>query len=144
MKKEFNIVGLDCGHCALTLEKYLEKINGVKQCNINFSTSKLFLEIEDDCYRETIKQIFKTAKQVNPDVCISENKDESLNIGVFDICLYVFGLLIGFIVILCQLSPELYYVLLTLSALCMGYKTYWKAILQLRYLKVKKYSGSHS
>ena len=27
MKKELNIVGLDCGHCALTLEKYLQKID---------------------------------------------------------------------------------------------------------------------
>ena len=26
MKKEFNIKGLDCGHCAMTLEKYLEKL----------------------------------------------------------------------------------------------------------------------
>ena len=59
MKKEYNIIGLDCGHCALTLEKYLEKVKGVKSCNINFSTSKLFLEIDDENSRSIIKEIFK-------------------------------------------------------------------------------------
>ena len=26
MKKEYNIIGLDCANCALTLEKYLQKV----------------------------------------------------------------------------------------------------------------------
>ena len=51
MKKELNIVGLDCGHCALTLEKYLQKIDGVKECNVNFTTSKIFLDLDDDKYK---------------------------------------------------------------------------------------------
>ena len=34
MKKEYNIIGLDCGHCALTLEKYLQRIKGVKNATI--------------------------------------------------------------------------------------------------------------
>ena len=62
MKKEYNIVGLDCGHCALTLEKYLQKVNGVNECSINFSTSKLFLEIDDEKHREVLKDIYKTIR----------------------------------------------------------------------------------
>ena len=60
MKKELNVIGLDCGHCALTLEKYLEKVDGVKSCNINFSTSKIFIETEDDNFRAVFKNIVKT------------------------------------------------------------------------------------
>ena len=29
MKKEYNIIGLDCANCALTLEKYLQKVKVV-------------------------------------------------------------------------------------------------------------------
>ena len=72
MKKEYNITGLDCGHCALTLEKYLQKVDGVISAKINFSTSKLSLEIDDSRVHETLKKINKTIKQVNPDVKISQ------------------------------------------------------------------------
>ena len=89
MKKEYNISGLDCGYCALTLEKYLEKIDGVKTCNVNFSTSKIFLDIEDDKVKLTIKEIFKVTKQVNPDVKISENKDIDNKLKLYDIILYI-------------------------------------------------------
>ena len=79
MKKEYNITGLDCGHCALTLEKYLQKVDGVISASINPFTSKLYLEIEDDKVLSTIKNINKTIKQVNPDVKISQGHDHSFD-----------------------------------------------------------------
>lgn len=138
MKKEYNIIGLDCGHCALTLEKYLERVKGVKSCTINFSTSKLFLEIEDDNSKGIIKEIFKTAKQVNPDVKITEEESNSSSIKLYDIILYVIGLIIGVVVLFVPMSKWLFYTLLVISALLMGYKTYLKAILQLRHLKINE------
>lgn len=138
MKKEYNIVGLDCGHCALTLEKYLQKVDGVKECTINFSTSKLFIEFEEGKFKETWKRIVTTTKQVNPDVKISEDKNESNSIKIFDIILYVIGLLLGIIVIFVPLGNILYYSLLIISAILMGYKTYLKAILQLRYFRINE------
>jgi len=138
MKKEYNIIGLDCGHCALTLEKYLQKIKGVKECNINFSTSKLFIDIEDENSKLIIKEIFKTAKQVNPDVTITEEKETTNNIRLYDIILYVVGLFVGLIVIFVPLKSILFYIMLVVSALLMGYKTYYKAIVQLRYLKINE------
>lgn len=138
MKKEYNIVGLDCGHCALTLEKYLQKVEGVKSCNINFSTSKLFLEIDDTNSREIIKNIFKTTKQVNPSVKITENKENDTGIGLVDIILYSIGIIVGLIVIFAKLPTVLYWIMLVASACLMGYKTYYKAILQLRLLKLNE------
>lgn len=138
MKKEYNIVGLDCGHCALTLEKYLQKVDGVKDCTINFSTSKLFVEFENDSIKDTWKRIVKTTKQVNPDVKITEERNESNSISVYDTILYVIGLLLGVIVIFVPLDDWLKYFLLITSALLMGYKTYLKAILQLRYFKINE------
>lgn len=138
MRKEYNIVGLDCGHCALTLEKYLEKVKGVKYCNVNFSTSKLFLELEDNDSKNIIREIFKTAKQVNPSVKITEDKDNSKKINIIDIILYVIGILIGVVVLLCSLGNVIKWVLLIVSVLLMGYKTYIKAILQLRNFKINE------
>ncbi len=138
MKKELNVIGLDCGHCALTLEKYLEKVDGVKSCNINFSTSKLFIEIEGDNFKTVFKNIIKTAKQVNPEVKITEEKQNGSSIRLSDIILYVIGLIIGIVVLIVDISPVLYWIMLVVSALLMGYKTYLKAILQLRHLKINE------
>lgn len=138
MKKEYNIVGLDCGHCALTLEKYLQKVDGVISCNINFSTSKLFLEIEDNKAKEIIKNIFKTTKQVNPSVKITENKENDNKVNYIDIFLYAIGIILGLVVIFAKLSTVWYWILLVTSALLMGYQTYIKAVLQLRLLKLNE------
>ena len=138
MKKELNVIGLDCGHCALTLEKYLEKVDGVKSCNINFSTSKIFIETEDDNFRAVFKNIVKTAKQVNPDVKITEEKQTGNNIRLYDIILYVTGLIMGIVVLFVDLHPVLFWCMLVVSALLMGYRTYIKAILQLRHLKINE------
>ena len=138
MKKELNVIGLDCGHCALTLEKYLEKVDGVKSCNINFSTSKIFIETEEDNFRTVFKNIIKTAKQVNPDVKITEEKQSGSNFRLSDIILYVIGVILGVVVIFVDLPVVLYWIMLVTSILLMGYRTYIKAVLQLRHLKINE------
>lgn len=138
MRKEYVITGLDCGHCALTLEKYLQKVDGVKDCNINFSTGRLFIEIDDVKSKEILKNVFRTTKQVNPDVKLSENNINSSNIKLYDIIMYIIGLILGLIVIFLPLDNILFYSLLTLSILCMGYKTYYKAIIQLRHFRINE------
>jgi Cd2+/Zn2+-exporting ATPase len=123
MKKELNVIGLDCGHCALTLEKYLEKVDGVKSCNINFSTSKLFIEVDDNSYKIVYKKIIKTAKQVNPDVKITETKESGNNIKVIDIILYLIGIVLGLVVLFVGMSAPLYWIVLMVSILCLRYKS---------------------
>jgi len=138
MKKEYNIVGLDCGHCALTLEKYLQKVEGVKECNINFSTSKLFIDVDDNNSRAIIKNIYKTAKQVNPDVTITEEQVNDNNIKLYDIILYSFGLILGVLCLVLNLNIVWHYIFMISSLILMGYKTYYKAVLQLRYFKINE------
>ena len=140
MKKEFNIVGLDCANCALTLEKYLQKVNGVNNASINFSTSKLYLDISDDDSKNVLKKISKTIRVVNPDVKISEEHNHDEHVGVFDICMYVFGILLGAIVIFVPLNKIVFWILMILSLLLLGYKTYYKAIIQLIHFKKNKSS----
>ncbi len=138
MKKEYNIVGLDCGHCALTLEKYLEKVSGVKSCSVNFTTSKLFLEIEDNNAKDIIKDIFRTTKEVNPSVKLTENKENRSEVNYIDGILFSIGIILGLFVIFLSLSPALYWIMLVSSALLMGYRTYFKALLQLKMGKINE------
>lgn len=137
MKKEYDIKGLDCGHCASTLEKYLSKVNGVNSCEINFATSKLYLDIEEENSAKIIKDIFKTTKTVNPDVKLQEQHEHvhDEKISFIDIILYVIGLIVGVIVIFVPMPKVLFYILLITALLLMGYKTYYKALLNLRHLK---------
>lgn len=136
MKKEFNIVGLDCAHCALTLEKYLQKIKGVNSCTINFSISKLYLDIDEENYKSVFKEIQKTIKVVDPDVKIFEEHTHDEHIGLFDIIMYSIGIILGLIVIFAPLSKVVYWILLIVALIAMGYKTYIKAVSQLIRLKL--------
>lgn len=138
MKKELNVIGLDCGHCALTLEKYLEKVDGVKSCNVNFSTSKIFIETDENNFRTVFKNIIKTAKQVNPEVKITEEKQNGSSFRLSDIILYVVGVIVGVVVLFVDMPPVLYWLMLIVSILLMGYRTYIKAVLQLRHLKINE------
>lgn len=140
MKVTYNIKGLDCAHCAMTLEKYLQKVSGVINASINFSTSKLYLEIEDDNAKNILKDIKRTAKKVNPDVILSDNNDNEFdnNIRISDIIMYVIGIILGVIVIFVHLNNILYWILLVISLICMGYRTYLKAVLQLSQLKLNE------
>lgn len=140
MKIVYNIKGLDCGHCALTLEKYLQKVDGVISASINFSTLKLYLEIEDNNSKSIIKDIKKTTKKVNPDVTLYENKDSDSDksISLADIIFYVCGIILGLIVIFVSLNEWLYWSMLICALLLMGYKTYIKAIIQLGQFKLNE------
>lgn len=138
MKKEYNIVGLDCGHCALTLEKYIASIKGVNECNINFSTSKLFVDVDDENFKAIIKEMYKLSKQVNPDVTITEEKQIDTKLPVIDIIAYSIGLILGLMVLFISLNIYAYYILLGISALLMGYKTYLKALLQLKHFRINE------
>ena len=143
MKKEFNIKGLDCAHCAMTLEKYLQKVDGVKSASINFSTSKLCLEIDDDNSKGIIKDIYKITKQVNPDVKLSDTEnghnhehDHDGATSLIDITMYVIGIILGLIVIFVPLSIVMHWIMLICALLLMGYKTYIKAVHQVIHLKL--------
>lgn len=140
MKIVYNIKGLDCAHCAMTLEKYLQKVQGVSSATINFSTSKVYLEIDDKNSKSIIKDIKRTTKRVNPDVILLDVQDDNTDssIKLIDIIIYSIGIMLGLIVIFAPLSKSLYLVLLITSLICMGYRTYIKSFFQLTQFKLNE------
>lgn len=72
MKKKFILEDLGCANCALKMEKAISKLPNVISAKINFSLSKLTLEIEGDDFTEVLKQAQKEIKKIERDVCIIE------------------------------------------------------------------------
>lgn len=67
MKKVARIENLDCANCAAKLERAIAKINGVKEVSINFMTTKMNLELEDDLAEQAIAEIKASAAKIEPD-----------------------------------------------------------------------------
>lgn len=73
MKKVFLLEGLDCANCAAKIEKAVSELDGVKSASINFITTKLTIETEEDTVSdEFLKKIKKTAKKTDSDVTVKE------------------------------------------------------------------------
>ncbi|MCQ2771317.1 MAG: cation transporter [Clostridia bacterium] len=64
MKKVFKIE-VDCAVCAQKCEEAIKKVDGVKDCQINFMTQKMTLEADD--IDAILKTVEKTAKKIEPD-----------------------------------------------------------------------------
>lgn len=73
MKKVFLLEGLDCANCAAKIEKAVSELDGVKSASVNFITTKLTIETEEDAISdELLKKIKKTAKKTDSDVTVKE------------------------------------------------------------------------
>ena len=65
--------GLDCANCANKIETKVNKINGVKEATINFSTTLLIAEIKEESLKdEIINEIKSIVKKLEPDVKVEE------------------------------------------------------------------------
>lgn len=65
--------GLDCANCANKIETKVNKINGVKEATVNFSTTLLIAEIKEESLKdEIINEIKSIVKKLEPDVKVEE------------------------------------------------------------------------
>ena len=71
-KQEYNIKGMHCASCALTIEKKLNKIPEIKKANVNYATEKATVEFadvaDDDKVVKTIKDSGYGASKVEEHV----------------------------------------------------------------------------
>ncbi|WP_313133363.1 cation transporter [Anaerocolumna sp.] len=68
MKKTFRLEGLDCAHCASKIEGEINKLDGVKSATVNFMTTKLVIECEDEKTETIISEAEKIVKKFEPSV----------------------------------------------------------------------------
>ena len=72
MKKVFKLSEIDCPVCAGKLEKKIAKIDGVKECNINFLLLKLIVEIDEKNEENIVKEIEKVVKKFDSNILLKE------------------------------------------------------------------------
>ncbi|HHW30700.1 MAG TPA: heavy metal transporter [Clostridiaceae bacterium] len=72
MKKKFILEGLGCANCAAKMEKAINKIDGVKEATINFMTTKLVIEGEDEKMPSIIEAAEKIIKSIEHDVVMKK------------------------------------------------------------------------
>lgn len=66
MKKKFLLNGLGCANCAAKMEDAISKLDGVKNASVNFITTKLTIEAEDDKMDEIVLEAEKIIKKIEP------------------------------------------------------------------------------
>lgn len=72
MKKTFRLEGLDCANCAAKIEKAINKLDGVKEATVNFMTTKLVIEGEDEKIPAIIAEAEKIVKKIEPDTVMKK------------------------------------------------------------------------
>ncbi|HBB29707.1 Cadmium, zinc and cobalt-transporting ATPase [bioreactor metagenome] len=72
MKKKFILEGLDCANCAAKIEKAINEIDGVKEATVNFMTTKLVIDGEDEKMPVIIETAEKIVKSIEPDTVMKK------------------------------------------------------------------------
>lgn len=68
MKQTFILEGLDCANCAAKIERAVGSLDGVTSASVNFMTTKMTLELNDNDTEKTLQSVKKTVKKIEPDV----------------------------------------------------------------------------
>ncbi len=72
MKKTFKLNGLGCANCAAKIEKAVGKLDGVSSASVNFMTTKMVIEGEDDKFEDIVKAVNSIVKKIEPDVVVTK------------------------------------------------------------------------
>jgi cation transport ATPase len=72
MKKTFRLEGLGCANCAVKMEREINKLDGVKSATVNFMTTKLVIECEDEKTETIIPAAEKIIKKIEPSVTMKK------------------------------------------------------------------------
>lgn len=70
MKKVFQLIDLDCAHCAARMEEGIRKLAGVTDVSVNFLTQKLTLEADDEVFEKVLRQAAKICRKIEPDCTV--------------------------------------------------------------------------
>ncbi len=127
MKIKVKLTGLDCPNCARNLQNEINKLEGVKNAQIDFVKSSLIFEADDgDLALQKIKNL---THELEPQAVITESETHKPNKRfVLDLVLLVVGISIGVFIFFCPLNVYVYWSLYVLACLLLGYKTYIKAV----------------
>ena len=128
MIKRYKIEGLDCPNCAKALETKIGELNGINSAKINFVKS--YIEIDSDNQEKAVRDAIALTLKLEPDATIIvDNKSQISNKGIWlDVGLLALGIVLAVLTFVVKMPAVLYWITFVISALLMGYKTYYKAL----------------
>ena len=68
MVRNYRLIDLDCANCAAKMEREIGKIEYVKKVTINFMTTKMTIEAEEEKFEEIEKEAEKIIKKLESQV----------------------------------------------------------------------------
>ncbi|SEC54965.1 cation-translocating P-type ATPase [Paenibacillus sp. GP183] len=121
-KHIFNIEGMDCSSCALTIENHMKNLPSVKRVSVNFSTGKMNVDYDnsiEEIIREVSKSGYKASLVSDRMQRIEIKKDHSgTNLMILSGALLLFGFLGSF----ANVSSSFITLLYAISIFFGGYK----------------------
>jgi cation transport ATPase len=66
MKKSFRLENLECANCAAKMERRINKLDGVKEATVNFMTTKMVIEAEEEKMPAILEAAEKIIKKLEP------------------------------------------------------------------------------
>ena len=70
MRKAYKLEELCCANCANKIEEGINKLDGVNSAKVNFMTSKLMLDADQDNLEAILDQCQKVCTKYEPDCVI--------------------------------------------------------------------------
>ena len=67
MRKMYKFENVDCAHCAQKIQDSIKKIDGVRDCVLNFLAQKMVLEFDLADKERVVSEIVKVARKTAPD-----------------------------------------------------------------------------
>lgn len=72
MKKTYKLEGLDCANCAAKIERAINGLDGVTTATVNFMTTKLVIEAEEEKIVAIAAAAEKIVKKLEPGVILKK------------------------------------------------------------------------
>lgn len=136
IKKEYKIKNLHCAGCAAKIQNSFERLEGVKECNIDFYNKKLYIGLESLNDKENFLDLLnRVADKIEPGTKIEdiseeineENMEEESEDNKKEKILLLLGI-VFFIISFLIKSEKLKDIILIISYLIVGYDIVLKAI----------------
>ena len=71
MTKTYRLTGLCCANCAARMERLIEKIDTVSEVTLNFMTTKLIVEMDENAVESTEEKIMAAIAKVSKEVVMT-------------------------------------------------------------------------
>ena len=72
MTKRFRLQGLGCANCANKMESAINKLDGVKEASVNFMTTKMIIEGDENKMPSIVQEAERIVKKFEPDVVMKK------------------------------------------------------------------------